>query len=589
MKKMNEVDVVLVGAGWTGGIMAKEFSEAGMTVVCLERGGPQSSAEDFTVPRMRDELAFGQRNGLMINTTDHTETIRNEIRETALPYRRLGSYLIGTGVGGASTHWNGHTWRWTDADFKIRSMYEQKYGKKYIPADMTIQDWGITYQELEKYYDKFEKVAGISGKAGNLNGKKIAGGNVFEGPRTSEFPLPPLEKGYAGELFDTTASKLGYHPFPRPTANTSRAYTNPDGAKFGECQYCGHCERFGCEANAKGGAHNTVLPAALKQKTFELRTNAWVTRIERDASGKKATGVTYVNLATGEETFQPAKIVMLCAFGMNNVHLMLVSGIGTPYDPATGKGLVGKNYCYQTGAGALLFFDDKHFHPFMATGGMSTLIDDFHANWDFDRTPFGFVGGSIIGTAMYGGRPNQWRPTPAGTPGWGSQWKEATAKWYDRSMNVVAAGSVMPNRANYLDLDPTYRNRLGLPLMRMTFDYQDNERKISTHAASIINEIAAAMNPTHLTKATPRNSWSSVPYQSTHNTGGTIMGTNPGNSVTNKYGQVWGVDNLFIMGASLFPHNSAYNPTGPVAAIAYMTADAIRNVYVKQPGRLIDA
>jgi gluconate 2-dehydrogenase alpha chain len=259
------------------------------------------------------------------------------------------------------------------------------------------------------------------------------------------------------------------------------------------------------------------------------------------------------------------------------------------YDPVSGKGLIGKNYCYQTGAAAMLFFEDKHFHPFMAAGGMGMMIDDFHANWDFDRTETGQIGGSIIGTSMYGGRPIQWHPTPSGTPGWGSQWKEETAKWYDRAMNITASSSVMPNRGNFLDLDPTYRNRFGMPQMRMTFDYKDNERKISAHAAKVINEIAMAMNPTHLTKATTRTSWNSVVYQSTHNTGGTIMGTNPGNSVTNKYGQVWGVDNLFIMGASLFPHNSAYNPTGPVAAIAYMAADIIKNVYIKNPGKLIDA
>jgi gluconate 2-dehydrogenase alpha chain len=589
MKKMQEVDVVLVGGGWTGGILGKEFSEAGMKVVCLERGGPQNAADDFTVPRMRDELALAQRSAMMVNTVDNTETIRNDVKETALPYRRLGSYLMGTGVGGASTHWNGHTWRWSDSEFKIRSNYEQKYGKKYIPEDMTIQDWGITYAELEKWYDKFEKTAGISAQAGNLKGKKIAGGNVFEAPRSAPYPMPPLQSGYAGEVFADAAKKMGYHPFPRPTANASQAYTNPDGAKFGECQYCGHCERFGCEANAKGGAHMTVLPAALRQSTFELRTNSWVTKVERDASGKKATGVVYTNVITGEECFQPAKMVVLCAYGMNNVHLMLLSGIGEAYDPVSGRGLIGKNYCYQTGASAMLFFEDKHFHPYMSTGGTGMLIDDFHANPDFDRSPFGFVGGSIIGTAMYGGRPIQWRPTPAGTPAWGSAWKEETAKWYDHAMNISAAGSVMPNRGNFLDLDPTWKNRFGSPLMRMTFDYKDNERKLSTHAASIINKIAESMQPTHLTKAAARDSWSSVPYQSTHNTGGTIMGTNPGNSVTNKYGQVWEVDNLFIMGASLFPHNSAYNPTGPVGAIAYMAADIIKNVYVKHPGKLIDA
>ena len=153
---------------------------------------------------------------------------------------------MGTGVGGASTHWNGHTWRWNNTEFKVKSLYEEKYGKKYIPADMSIQDWGVTYEELEKYYDKFEKVAGISGKAGNIGGTKDSRGNVHEASRKNEYPLPPLEKSLAGELFEEAAKKMGLNPFPRPTANASKAYTNPDGAKFGECQYCGHCERFGC-------------------------------------------------------------------------------------------------------------------------------------------------------------------------------------------------------------------------------------------------------------------------------------------------------------------------------------------------------
>lgn len=589
MKNLKEVDVVLVGAGWTGGIMGKELSEAGLTVVCLERGGPRNAADDFSVPRMRDELAVSTRHGLMVDVNDQTETIRNLPSETALPYRRLGSYLMGTGVGGAGTHWNGHTWRWNDTDLKVRTMYEEKYGKKFIPEDMTIQDWGVTYAELEPYYDKFEKVAGISGKAGNVKGRKDPSGNIHEAPRSSEYPLPPLEKSLAGEMFEQACKNKGYNAFPRPTANASRAYTNPDGAKFGECQYCGHCERFGCEANAKGGPHMTVIPAAQKQKTFELRTNAWVTKVVRDASGRKATGVVYTHLTTGEEYFQPAGIVMLCAYALNNVHLMMVSGIGEIYNPQTGKGLLGKNYCYQTGTGARLFFEDKLFHPYFGTGGLSMVSDHFHANWDFDRAPHGFVGGYTMSAGMTNGRPIGWRPVPAGTPAWGSKWKAETAKWYERAFGIGSSGSVMAHRNNYLDLDPTYTNKFGQPLLRMTFEYAENEKKLGVHAAQMINELAETLKPTHMIKAGPRNSWSSVPYQSTHNTGGTIMGTNPSNSVTNKYGQVWGVDNLFITGASLFPHNSSYNPTGPVGALAYFTAEAIKSRYMKRPGRLVDA
>ena len=109
------------------------------------------------------------------------------------------------------------------------------------------------------------------------------------------------------------------------------------------------------------------------------------------------------------------------------------------------------------------------------------------------------------------------------------------------------------------------------------------------HAADLVNSIARSMSPTHLNPASSRDSWTVVPYQSTHNTGGTIMGTNPRNSALNKYLQSWDAHNLFVVGANVFPHNASYNPTGPVGALAYWTADAIKNRYVKNPGPLVSA
>jgi len=275
--KLKEVDVLLVGLGWTGGILAKELTEAGHQVVALERGAMRSTENDFAVPRIRDDLRYASRNDLMQNPAKDTLTIRNNPSQLALPMRRLGSFLPGEGVGGAGVHWNGVTWRWTDNELKVRSLYEERYGKNYIPADMTIQDWGVTYAELEPYYEKFERTAAVSGKAGNLRGVIQKGGNPFEGPRANEYALPPLESSHASDLFNVAATNLGHHPFPCPTANASRAYTNPDGSKFGACQYCGFCERFGCEANAKGSPHITVIPIAMKNPNFELRTHAWVT------------------------------------------------------------------------------------------------------------------------------------------------------------------------------------------------------------------------------------------------------------------------------------------------------------------------
>ena len=179
---------------------------------------------------------------------------------------------------------------------------------------------------------------------------------------------------------------------------------------------------------------------------------------------------------------------------------------------------------------------------------------------------------------------------PSGTPQWGKAWKAATVKWYQTAMNINASGSVMANRYNYYDLDPTYRNAFGQPLMRMTFDYKANEHKMGQHAAQVINDIAKSMNPTRLNQATARTlPWTVVPYQSTHNTGGTIMGTNPRDSALNKYLQSWDCHNLFAVGANVFAHNASYNPTGPVGALAYWTADAIKNRYVKNPGPLVPA
>jgi gluconate 2-dehydrogenase alpha chain len=297
--------------------------------------------------------------------------------------------------------------------------------------------------------------------------------------------------------------------------------------------------------------------------------------------------VTYTNTLNGEEFEQPAGLVVLCAYAINNVHLMLLSGIGEPYNPDTQKGVVGKNYCYQTGAGATLFFEGKHFNPFMSTGGSNFRTDDFHANFDFDRSKYGYIGGATIGGGMTNGRPISYRPLPGGTPQWGTEWKAAAAKWYGSAMNIGSSGSVMANRYNYYDLDPTYKNAFGLPLMRMTFDYKENEHKIGRHVAQVINEIGKSLNPTRMSNAGTRESWTVVPYQSTHNTGGTIMGTSPGNSVVNKHCQSWDCHNLFIMGASVFGHNAAYNPTGPVGALAYRAADTLKSRYLKNPGSLV--
>jgi gluconate 2-dehydrogenase alpha chain len=134
---------------------------------------------------------------------------------------------------------------------------------------------------------------GISGKAGNLNGKIVPGGNVFEGPRSEEFPTPPMKMPYLAALFKDATDRMGYHPYPLPAATTSQAYRNPDGVSRAACTYCGYCERFGCMIGAKSQPTNTLLPVLRGRKNFDLRTHCWVKSIQSEAG--RATGVVYVN------------------------------------------------------------------------------------------------------------------------------------------------------------------------------------------------------------------------------------------------------------------------------------------------------
>lgn len=584
-QKLPPVDVVLVGFGWTGAIMAQELTDEGLDVLALERGVWRDTSTEFAVTNVQDEVRYRYRSELFEELSRNSLTFRNHRSQTALPMRRLGSFLPGTNVGGSGVHWNGQTWRFLPSDFQARSHNEQRYGP--LPEDMTIQDWGIGYDELEPHYDTFEYLCGISGKAGNLDGQIRPGGNPFEGPRQREYPNPPMDMVYGPTLFADAASSLGHHPFPGPSANMSRAYTNPLGVGLAPCTYCGFCEKYACGNYSKATVQTTLLPVLMRKPNFTLRTESMVLRILKDRDGSRVRGVEYID-TDGEIYEQPADMVILSAYITHNVHLMLLSQIGTPYDPATGEGTVGRNYAYQITSGVNLFYDDKVFNPYVGAGALGMVIDDFNGD-NFDHGGLGFIGGGYIAQWQTNGRPIETHPTPEGTPRWGAKWKQAVRDSYLRAITVGTHGAVMSHRGNYLDLDPTYRDVYGRPMLRMTFDFTDNEHRMSDFLTDRAEEIAKAMNPREIKINRRTGNYSIVPYQTTHNTGGTIMGSNPRDSVVNKYLQSWDAPNLFIMGAGAFPQNPGYNPTGTVAALAYHAAQAIRERYLRSPGPLVQA
>src|SRR6202040_1826171 len=171
-RRLPRKDVVIVGLGWTGSILAYELSPTGLEVVAIERGPWRDTASDFNIGTAPDELRYAVRHDVFLRPKQETLTMRNNPSQAALPIRKWGSFLPGNGVGGAGVHWNGQTWRFLPTDFNIRSHLEQRYGKDALPADMTIQDWPLSYDEIEPFYDRFEKLCGTSGKAGNLKGVK---------------------------------------------------------------------------------------------------------------------------------------------------------------------------------------------------------------------------------------------------------------------------------------------------------------------------------------------------------------------------------------------------------------------------------
>src|SRR5699024_5003265 len=266
-------------------------------------------------------------------------------------------------------------------DFEIYSKTVDKYGKYKIPKDCTIQDWGITYDELEPYYDKFEKTAGISGEENPIGPK-----------RSDKYPNPPMKTTMSIDLFKKATKNLGYHPYHLPSANVTEQYENPDGETINACMYCAFCEEYGCDFGAKADPIVTVLSTADKTGNFEIRNESTVVEVMHD--GNKATGLKYVDNASGKEFIQPADIVVLAGFTFTNNKLLLMSNIGEPYNPETQEGIIGKNFTghfnnLSTYIGARGFFDNKKFNLFMGTGALGATIDDFSGdNMDHDDVDF---------------------------------------------------------------------------------------------------------------------------------------------------------------------------------------------------------
>jgi len=598
MATLKKVDVVTIGAGWTSAIMGWKLGKAGHRVVAIEQGPMRWANPDFE--HNHDGLEYHVRHKMMVDLAKETWTWRPNPNAPTLPLRRFnpGPFNPGSGLGGSAVHWTAQLFRFFHSDFNYRSHHIERYGESKLPIGNRIRDWPITYDELEPYYTQFDYDIGASGQVGNLNGQIIEGGDPFTGPFSRPYPNPPLAVVTASDLFAQATKEMGYHPFPHPTGILSQGWTDPFGNDRSGCIYCGHCTRFGCEVDAKSSAQTTHLPEAFKTGKYEVRPNSKVLRINIGSDGL-ATGVTYID-ANGQEQEQPADVVMLTAYTLTNVRMMLLSRGGKhPNGIGNDQGLVGKNFTYQLFKTPVHnIFDGRKFNLFMGNGITRYLINDLGGD-NFDHKDLNFIGGAAVfgptgevdpddstSSFPYDGGPKS--PRNNKPIAFGAKLKDALRKNWDGDAGILIQGESLPYEDQFFDLDPVYKDAYGAPLLRLTFDFHENDHRLYEYIAEKCKEIGMRMGPTSQDVTSSLSPFEIRSYQTTHVTGGAIMGTDAGNSVTSKYGQVWDTPNVFVTGAAMYPQNPCLNPTGTLCPLAYMAGDAIRDRYFKNPGKMLE-
>ncbi len=465
---------------------------------------------------------------------------------------------------GPSIHYWGRGWRLNPWDFKVQTETIRRYGASRIPKGSTLEDWPFDYNELEPYYEKVELAIGVSGKAGNINGKIDEHGNIFEGPRKHEYPMPPLRSTGFVEKMSTAARSLGWHPFPGPAGVASKPFEGRPG-----CAYHGYCSGGGCHVNAKSSTAVSTIPKAEKTGHFTVVSEARVTKIEADSNGR-VTGVTYIK--GDQEYFQPADVVLVAGYVYENVRLLLLSkSKAYPKGLSNNHGQVGRHYFSHnqgSSVSALFPFDLNNWYGLPAQG---VAVDNW-ADDNFDHSSLNFIGGG-----------NMWvyterRPIASvnalgawmqGQPGWGSAWKAFVKDNADRTNNAYLQKTTLPYEDNFLDLDPEMKDPFGQPVIRITAEYKENEKNIALFMQDKMEQWYRAAGATRIL----RQPIGGPMTPTTHAYGGTRMGMNPETNVVNAWGFSHEAPNLGILGGSVMGTSGARNPTLTLQAIAWRTAE----------------
>jgi gluconate 2-dehydrogenase alpha chain len=557
--RLKDTDVAIIGLGAAGGVAAWPLAQAGLQVVGLE-AGTWLTKNDFAP----DELRNNYREWPQAVQKAQHEVPTQRVSATA-PTLRAATHPMMNAVGGTTLHYWAQSWRLNPWDFKVVSETARRYGASRIPKGSTVEDWPFGLDALEPYYDKVEYEIGVSGQAGNIRGRIDRRGNIFEGPRAREYPMPPLRGSGFTDMMATAATGLGWHPFPGPAAINSRTYQGRSA-----CMYHGFCNKGGCHVDAKNSPAVTTIPKAQKTGRLQVVTRAHVTTIEVDREGR-VTGVTYVT--DGVEYFQPAKVVLLASYTYENTRTLLLSKSGPyPNGLSNNHGQVGRHYfSHNQQAGVTALFP-RNLNTWYGLPAQGMGVDDF-ADDNFDHGGLDFIGGGNLW--VYSDR----RPIVAASmntfgkaPTWGSAWKAFIKENADRTNTAYLQKTTLPYEDNYLDLDPVVKDPLGLPVCRITANYKDNEAKVAAFIQDKMEAWYRAAGATEVLRG-PLG----VMGPTTHAYGGTRMGDSAATNVVDRWGFSHEAPNLGVLGASVMGTSGARNPTLTAQALAWRTAEHLVN------------
>jgi choline dehydrogenase-like flavoprotein len=530
------VDFAVVGSGAAGGVMARELSQGGFSVVLFEQG-PYWHASDWE----HDELKYWVLNGIVNDPTQSPQTFRQDPEQKAERTRDANALIYARRVGGSSVHFTANYWRFHEIDFIERSRLGSIAGTGF-------EDWPITYADLEPYYTKVEWDVGVSG---------LAGASPFDPPRSRPYPMPPLPVKSSGVLFERGARRLGLHPFPAPMAINSVAYRGRPA-----CVHCGFCMGYGCEVMAKSSSLYTMIPEAEASGRCEVRAESYVFNLPTDVKGR-VTGVTYYD-AEKRERFQKARAVVVCANGAETPRLLLNSANSRfPDGLANSSGLVGKYLMFNSGQELGAVFE----HPLneYKSAQVTRIVHDF-----YDSDPKrGFYGGGGI-DARIGPQPLFWAlREEEGAPTWGPNFK-ARLQEFSRSLICYTHTTSLALAANSVGIDPELKDAWGVPAMRVTYRDHPDDLASARFTGDKAAQILDAAGALRIGKVPVREQRLSV-----HLLGTCRMGNDPAHSVIDKFHRTHDVRNLFLCDGSSFVTSGRGQPTMTIQALAFRAADHI--------------